>query len=118
MIDPSYEIKDDYVRVVEVLAEAYRRFATGVYCLWYPVIDRDVTENLLSGLAATGIRRQLRIEHCVTPDSSGLGMTGSGLLLINPPWQLDEQARELLPWLDQWLADGQGSWRIDWQVPE
>lgn len=118
LIDPSYEIKADYVRVVEVLAEAYRRFATGVYYLWYPVIDRGVTENLLSSLAETGIRRQLRIEHCVAPDSAGLGMTGSGLLLINPPWQLDEQARELLPWLDQWLADGLGSWRVDWQVPE
>ena len=118
LIDPSYEIKEDYALVVDALAEAYRRFGTGVYCLWYPMIERNATENLMARLAATGIRRQLRVEHCVAPDSLGQGMTGSGLLFVNPPWQLDVQAGELLPWLDRWLADGQGSWRVDWQVPE
>ncbi|MGR9043796.1 MAG: 23S rRNA (adenine(2030)-N(6))-methyltransferase RlmJ [Gammaproteobacteria bacterium] len=118
LIDPSYEIKADYARVVDTLTQAYRRFATGVYCLWYPVIEREAVENLMAALAATGIRRQLRIEHCVAPDSPGLGMTGSGLLLINPPWQFDEQAGTLLPWLDQRLADGLGRWAVEWLVPE
>ncbi|MGR9116807.1 MAG: 23S rRNA (adenine(2030)-N(6))-methyltransferase RlmJ [Gammaproteobacteria bacterium] len=118
LIDPSYEIKGDYALVVETLIQAYRHFATGVYCLWYPVIERHTVEKLMGNLMATGIRRQLRIEHCVVPDGSGIGMTGSGLLIINPPWQLDEQASELLPWLNQWLADGQGSYAVDWLVPE
>ncbi len=117
-IDPSYEVKEDYSRVVETLAKAYRRFATGVYCLWYPVIRRVTTDILMTALAETGIRKQLRIEHCMLPDSEELGMTGSGLLFINPPWQLESQARELLPWLNDKLADGSGTWSVDWLVPE
>jgi 23S rRNA (adenine2030-N6)-methyltransferase len=45
-------------------------------------------------------------------------MTGSGMLFINPPWQLEQQAQILLPWLNQHLTDGKGHWKIDWQVPE
>ena len=117
-IDPSYEVKEDYSRVVETLVKAYRRFATGVYCLWYPVIRRETVDNLLTELAETGIRKQLRVEHCVLPDSEEQGMTGSGLLFINPPWQLENQARELLPWLNDRLTDGTGTWSVDWLVPE
>lgn len=118
LIDPSYELKADYNRVVTALQSAHRRFATGVYALWYPVIEREQTERLLQRLKDTGLPRQLRVEHCVTPDAAMRGMTGSGLLLINPPWQFDAQANVLLPWLNQILAEGQGHWRVEWQVPE
>lgn len=118
LIDPSYELKADYSKVVTALQAAHSRFATGIYALWYPVIDRDVTERLLQRLKDTGIAKQLRVEHCVSPDAAMRGMTGSGLLLINPPWQLDSQLEALLPWLNQRLADGQGHWRMEWTVPE
>lgn len=118
LIDPSYEVKSDYYSVVETLADANRRFATGVYCLWYPVIDRRATEKLLSRIAATGIRRQLRIEFCWEEDSPGLGMTGSGLLIINPPYKLDEQAKALLPWLKHELNAERGAWQVEWLVGE
>ncbi|GAB4259249.1 MAG: 23S rRNA (adenine(2030)-N(6))-methyltransferase RlmJ [Methylomicrobium sp.] len=117
-IDPSYEVKDDYARVVDTIAGAYRRFATGVYCLWYPVIRRDATERLMSDLAATGIRKQLRIEHCIASDHEEPGMTGSGLLWINPPWTIEKQAQALLPWLHGKLEQNGGHWSMDWQVPE
>ena len=117
-IDPSYELKEDYSLVVEACVSAYRRFSTGVYCLWYPVIERVTVEMLMDNLTATGIRRQLRIEHCVAPDTTGAGMTGSGVLLINPPWQLDDRARELLPWLNKMLTNNLGSWSVGWQVSE
>jgi 23S rRNA (adenine2030-N6)-methyltransferase len=118
LIDPSYEVKTEYNKIVKVLANAHKRFATGIYALWYPVIDRDTTERMLQRLAETGIPKQLRIEHCVAADSSIRGMTGSGMLFINPPWQLESQAQLLLPWLNQQLTDNQGSWQIAWQVPE
>ena len=118
LIDPSYEVKADYRNAVDSLIKAYQHFATGTYALWYPVIDRDVTETLLKRLADSGIRRQLRIEHCLQSDGAVRGMTGSGMLLINPPWQLEEQANSLLPWLNQLLTDNQGHWQIVWQVPE
>ena len=118
LIDPSYEVKAEYNQLVKTIAAAHRRFATGIYGLWYPVIDRTNTERMLQRLAETGIPKQLRIEHCVAEDSSVRGMTGSGMLFINPPWQLEQQAQILLPWLNQHLTDGKGQWKIEWQVPE
>ncbi len=117
-IDPSYEIKADYTKVVDALETAHRHFATGIYALWYPVIDRAVTERMLQRLKETGIPKQLRIEHCVATDGAMRGMTGSGMLFINPPWQLASQAEALLPWLNQTLTDGLGQWKVEWQVPE
>ena len=118
LIDPSYEVKSDYNKVVDALQNAHRHFATGVYGLWYPVIDRAVTDRMLQRLQATGISKQLRIEHCVALDGALRGMTGSGMLFINPPWQLQSHAEILLPWLNQVMADGQGSWKVEWLVPE
>ncbi|MDT8407506.1 MAG: 23S rRNA (adenine(2030)-N(6))-methyltransferase RlmJ [Methylococcales bacterium] len=118
LIDPSYELKNDYITVVKTLTSAYRRFATGVYCLWYPVLRRSETEQLLNALAATGIRKQLRIEQCICQDNDATGMTGSGLLWINPPWQLAEQAQTILPWLQDKLGQHDGHWQVSWHVPE
>ncbi|WP_026603074.1 23S rRNA (adenine(2030)-N(6))-methyltransferase RlmJ [Methylomonas sp. 11b] len=118
LIDPSYEMRDEYKKIVAALTTAHKHFATGIYALWYPVIDRAATENFMRQLAQTGIPRQLRIEHCIADDGPGRGMTGSGMLFINPPWQLDSQAEALLPWLNQALADSKGYWKVEWQVPE
>lgn len=118
LIDPSYEVKADYVKVVDALQSAHKHFATGIYGLWYPIIDRDASERLLQRLAQTGIPKQLRIEHCIQADGAVRGMTGSGMLLINPPWQLDSKAEALLPWLNRILADDRGHWKVEWQVPE
>lgn len=118
LIDPSYELRGEYKKVVAALVAAHQHFATGIYALWYPVIDREATEHLMNQLVKTAIPRQLRIEHCVADDSAGRGMTGAGLVLINPPWQLDQQAQVLLPWLNQALADNKGHWKVEWQVPE
>lgn len=118
LIDPSYEIKGDYLKVVAALVKAHKHFATGIYALWYPVIDRSLTEKLLQNLKETGIPRQLRIEHCVVGDGAARGMTGSGMLIINPPWQLDIQAENLLSWLNQELTAGQGKSKVVWQVAE
>jgi 23S rRNA (adenine2030-N6)-methyltransferase len=118
LIDPSYEVKAEYSQIVKTISTAHRRFATGIYGLWYPVIDRTNTERMLQRLTETGIPKQLRIEHCVAEDSAVRGMTGSGMLFINPPWQLEQQAQKLLPWLNQHLTAGKGHWKIEWQVPE
>ena len=118
LIDPSYEMRDEQKKIIAALATAYRHFATGVYAVWYPVIERAATENFMRQWVDTGIPRQLRIEHCVAEDGPGRGMTGSGVLFINPPWQLDSQAQAFLPWLNQSLTGGKGRWTVEWQVPE
>ncbi|WP_347987556.1 23S rRNA (adenine(2030)-N(6))-methyltransferase RlmJ [Methylomonas sp. AM2-LC] len=118
LIDPSYEIKAEFSKVVQTLEVAHRHFATGIFGLWYPIIERGLTEKMLQSLKDLNIPKQLRIEHCITADGAVRGMTGSGMLFINPPWQLVSQVEALLPWLNQVLADKHGFWKVEWQVPE
>jgi 23S rRNA (adenine2030-N6)-methyltransferase len=118
LIDPSYEIKTDYQDVAQMLIKAHKRFATGVSLLWYPVVRREQTEAMLNLLKDSGIRRQLRIEQAIAPDSDEFGMTAAGLWVINPPWQLDEIAKEMLSCLADKLGDGQGRVTVRWEVGE
>ncbi|WP_210396222.1 23S rRNA (adenine(2030)-N(6))-methyltransferase RlmJ [Motiliproteus sediminis] len=112
LIDPPYEIKSDYERVVKWLKDAHRRFATGIYALWYPVVDRARIDRLQQAIKASGIARIDLYELCVAPDTSP-GMGGSGMVVINPPWQLRAEMEITLPWLAERLApEGGGRYRI------
>lgn len=118
LIDPSYEIKEDYRRVVEVIKQGYRRFATGIYALWYPVVERATIDRLWRAVAASGVARAAVFELGVRPDGSG-GMTASGMIIVNPPWRFDEQMAEALPWLVERLApEGGGHFRMESLVGE
>lgn len=119
LIDPPYELKEDYDLVVQAISEGYKRFATGIYAIWYPVVLRQQTKRMIKGLEATGIRKILQIELAVKPDSDQRGMTASGMIVINPPWQLESQMRQVLPYLTQTLVpEGTGSWTLNWITPE
>lgn len=107
LIDPSYEIKDDYLKIPKALAEGYKRFSTGTYLLWYPVVSRTQTQRMINAITQTGIRRILQVELAVKPDNTQKGMTASGMIVVNPPWQLKQQMQTLQPWL-QPLLDPQG----------
>ncbi len=104
LIDPSYEVKQDYARVVERLIKAYRRFATGIYAIWYPVVERDRIEQMERGLKKSGIRRIQRFELEHASPHRG-GMWASGLFVINPPWTLLGRMQSLLPILAQRLGE-------------
>lgn len=122
LIDPSYEIKSDYQRVVDITAKAYKRFATGTYVLWYPVVDRRRIRQMQANLLDSGIRNIYQFELAVKSDArnpqSGEGMTASGVFVINPPWTLAEQLRNTLPWLAQEMGGMEGRWVIEQLVPE
>ena len=119
LIDPPYELKEDYELVVKAIEEGYKRFATGVYAIWYPVVLRQHTKRIVRGLQETGIRKILQIELAVRPDSDQRGMTASGMIVINPPWQLESQMKKILPYLtDVLVPEGTGSWTVDWITPE
>ncbi|WP_373779035.1 23S rRNA (adenine(2030)-N(6))-methyltransferase RlmJ [Glaesserella sp.] len=119
LIDPPYELKEDYELVVKVIIEGYKRFATGVYAIWYPVVLRQHTKRIVKGLQETGIRKILQIELAVRPDSDQRGMTASGMIVINPPWQLESQMKNILPYLtDVLVPEGTGSWTVEWITPE
>ncbi|KMJ43337.1 ribosomal RNA large subunit methyltransferase J [Xenorhabdus khoisanae] len=119
LIDPPYELKSDYKNVVYGIQEGYKRFATGTYALWYPVVLRQQIKRLVKDLEATGIRKILQIELGVRPDSDQRGMTASGMIVINPPWKLEQQMKAILPWLHQVLVPGgTGHTLVEWIVPE
>ncbi|MBQ0213635.1 23S rRNA (adenine(2030)-N(6))-methyltransferase RlmJ [Proteus vulgaris] len=119
LIDPPYELKQDYSAVVKGVVEGHKRFATGTYAIWYPVVHRQQIKRMLKELEATGIRKILQIELAVKPDSDQLGMTASGMIVINPPWKLESQMKSILPWLHKTLVpEGIGHTSVEWVVPE
>lgn len=86
-LDPSYEIKTEYQRTINALEKAYKRFATGVYCLWYPLLDNPWHMQLIKGLRKIGSHDYLQIEF-YQAIAKKEGMTGCGLWIINPPYTL------------------------------
>lgn len=99
LVDPSYELKEEYVRVVEHLQKLHRKFATGVYAIWYPIADPERTALLLRRLRASGVPRVLRLELGVTRGHQQPGMTGTGMLVVNPPWSLADSMAPVLRYL-------------------
>ncbi|WLD56861.1 23S rRNA (adenine(2030)-N(6))-methyltransferase RlmJ [Salinispirillum sp. LH 10-3-1] len=118
LIDPSYEIKTDYAQVAKTLAAAVQRFSTGTYMIWYPVIKRADTESFISALVKTGIPDMLRLELCVKPDDLERGMTGSGMILVNPPYSLKQEMEGLMPELHQRLVKDAEHRAAPWQVTQ
>lgn len=104
LIDPPYEVKDDYQRVVDCLKDSLKRFATGTYLIWYPRLQRPEPALMLEKL------RQLNTDYLhVTldvhaPRTDGFGMYGSGMWVINPPWTLQASVTAHLDWLANALA--------------
>lgn len=113
LMDPSYELKTDYQAVVDTLLKAHRRFATGVYAIWYPVVERNRIEVLERSVVASGIPRVQLFELGIRSDSRGYGMTACGMLVVNPPWGLRDEMELLLPYLANVLGEaGEGHYRI------
>lgn len=113
LIDPSYETKDEHSQVIDALQKAHRRFATGTYAIWYPVLDRRWVERFERAVRGVGGSAIDVYELCVKPDGGGNGLTGSGMLVMNPPWRMRDELELALPWLARALAeDGTGRYRI------
>ena len=101
LADPSYEDKLDYRRVVESVKDALKRFPTGCYAVWYPLVQRREAIDLARQLQKAASGREwshvaLSTQH---PSSDGIGLHGSGVVVINPPWQLFDQLKSAMPWL-------------------
>lgn len=109
IIDPSYEMPADYADVVSGVKEGLRRFPTGIFAVWYPVLERNRAENLVRQMVAAQLPDMLRLECCVRADAPGHGMTGSGMLVINPPYVLAQQMAQAMPVLKSQLCNEGGS---------
>ncbi len=109
LIDPSYEIKSDYDLVTQTVIDAYKKFATGSYAIWYPVVERSRITRMEKQLVNSGIRNIQRFELAITDDKNARGMTSSGMIVVNPPWQLMATMQALLPKLSKALALDSGA---------
>jgi 23S rRNA (adenine2030-N6)-methyltransferase len=119
LIDPSYEMKSDYSDVVKTLIQMHKRFATGTYVLWYPVIERGRNEILENAFKKSGIPNVQLFELGINSDNSGRGMNASGMIIINPPWNLTATMQTVLPFLANLLGEnGTGDFRIETLVKE
>ncbi len=114
LIDPPYEQPGELDRLVDRLAAAHRKWATGIYLAWYPIKDRRETDAFARKLARTRIAGILRAELMVAPARAGERLNGTGLVIVNPPWRLEQELAVLLAALAPVLArDGRGSYRFD-----
>lgn len=115
LIDPSYEIKTDYAKVLNAVREGLERFAEAVILVWYPQLQRLEPHEMVERLKATAASRArkgwLNVRmNVLPPDASGFGMMGSGMLVINPPHPLHATLQANMPALVQALGryDGAG----------
>jgi 23S rRNA (adenine2030-N6)-methyltransferase len=113
LVDPPFEQPADFNRLSGALAAAHRKWPTGVYLLWYPIKTREAPDALAKRLQRLGIARLLRCEIMRGPPRDDAGLVGSGLIVVNPPFTLEQDLRVLLPAISQMLGP-QVAHRLDW----
>jgi len=114
LIDPSYEDKEDYRRVPDALRDSLKRFATGVYAVWYPLVQRPEAHRMAGELENLATGDWLRVTLKVSsPPEDGLGLYGSGVFVLNPPWKLEAALHAAMPVLAKLLGqDGHASYSL------
>jgi len=118
LIDPPYELKEDYLKAVRTIVNAYKKFATGTYILWYPVVKRELVEQMQDAFTKSEVRNLLQVEYCQQADTDEYGMTGTGLFIVNPPWQLNSQLDEILPYLKANLGNSESQYSVKQLIAE
>lgn len=114
LIDPSYELGTDFTHVLSALATGHRRWSNGVFAIWYPLVDKPGVDRFLRQLENLPMPKvfdaRLEVAAVGTP-----GLRGSGLVIVNLPFGVDEQLGRVLPWLHRHLApEGAGRWQARW----
>lgn len=114
LIDPPFEDTDEFERATRAVEKAWRKWATGIYMLWYPVKDTRAAAAFAAGFARRGIKRVLRLEFQIEPPSPEASLARCGAILVNPPFRLEAEAKVLLPWLAQSLGGSRPGFLIEW----
>jgi 23S rRNA (adenine2030-N6)-methyltransferase len=122
LIDPAFEAKDEFERLADRFATAFVKWPTGIYMLWYPAKSRRATDDLAHKVASlvAGTKpagKLLRIEFSVAPQIEGEALTSTGLLVVNPPWTLQDELKLILPELQKPLGQG-GAARFRLEIPK
>jgi len=115
LVDPPFEVAGEFDRLVDGLAKAYKRFSGGTFALWYPVKDRQEVRRFVTALHETGIPKILRTELMIRAPSPEPRLDGTGMIIVNPPYTLDDELRTMLPALSKILSEGQNAgFTLDW----
>ncbi len=117
LIDPPYEDKSDYQRVVDAVAMGFKRFNTGIFAIWYPLLPKGEHREMVRGLQALSPEYYLCAELELHPPRGNHGMYGSGMLVLNPPWKMQQQLKHAMPWLEKLLCQEQGQYRLEHRYP-
>ncbi len=115
LIDPPFEDADEFTRLAQSLEAAHRKWASGIYMLWYPIKARAEPDALARRLRRSGMAKVLRAEVEIAPPATPPRLIGCGLIVVNPPWTLAAELKTLLPELARILsASSRGVHRIEW----
>jgi 23S rRNA (adenine2030-N6)-methyltransferase len=119
-VDPPFEEAADFTRLSAALSSAHRKWPTGIYLAWYPITTREAPDGLARRLRQLAVAKTLRCELSVRAPAADAGLTGSGLVVVNPPFTLESDLRVLLPALGDILgrASDRPAYRIDWLAAE
>lgn len=119
LIDPPYERNDEWARLHEGLRLALKRWAQGIYAVWYPLKAGTPVERFKAQLVQAGLRKILSTELTLWPADSPFRLNGCGMLIVNPPWRLDSELRSALEPLAIRLKQGPtAAARVQWLAPE
>lgn len=115
LVDPPFEEEGEFERLVGGLVKAHRRWAGGIYALWYPLKEPREINAFIASLKASAIPRVLRVELTIDAATTPPKLFGTGMIIVNPPFVLEEELKVLLPALAGVLADNdRGRTRIEW----
>lgn len=120
LIDPAYEQKSDYASVVAALELIQQRWRGGVVMVWYPLLSESQHANFISSIRNSRLRDVLCSELQLQAFDGPSGMKGSGVIILQPPWQIDLQLQQLLMYLAKILQQDKAvaSWRVEQLIPE
>lgn len=115
LIDPPFEIAGEFQRLIEGLEKAQKRFSGGTYALWYPIKDSKAVKNFHQAAFDTGIEKILDVQLSVRADTEEARFNGTGMMIVNPPYTLENELKILLPWLCDLLKEDQGAnFKLKW----
>ena len=118
LIDPPFEQGDDLKNSVQALEETLGRMRQAIVCLWYPVKDLAQLRRFYQMLEKSSAPKLLRVELYVNKPEDASRLNGSGMVICNPPWGLEQELKEMLPIFAKTLAQDEGGWRLDWLISE
>lgn len=119
LIDPPFEQPDEWGTIIAAVAGAYRKWRTGIYAVWYPIKDTKKTDAFAARMQSLALPKTLRLELMIDDGIDQMKLNGCGLIVINPPWTLVDQAGTMLATLADALGrNGRGSHHVDWLIGE